>query len=318
MTQIVVYSQNVSCDSTSERLQDKYGDDFSFSNRVHHVIDQLQSKEVDVVILNEIRYADNVTLVINSLESKGFIAKKFANNSSQLTLCNIMAISKKSEWIPKLWKHLWVAKDENDHPCLRDTHSLIEGDRHGRSAGVVYLHHKKSKQQVCILGSHVMPFGDVKYAQQNALLSLNKENSSVPTIIAGDMNRFWNENDTFQEQLKLYNLIEAMPTKLVIPLSANENIIKDNEDVGTFMPWPTDEKIYSMKLYEPMSTSRLDTQLYSHDTSMITCEQVVSKATMLHKPDESEPQKYVNQTRHMLNLRMASDHTAIIGRYMIY
>lgn len=168
--------------------------------------------------------------------------------------------------------------------------------------------------------SHVVPFGEIKVKQQNALLSLSPKNMLshpvIPTVIVGDLNRFYDEKEQFAKQLLTYNTLEAVPQKLIIPRE-KEEIVLYGKDVGTFSPWPTDVKIYEKILKEPICKSPLDVQVYSNDSSVITNESTVMYAAMLKSPNEEPPPDGRNPIRHMLDKRMASDHIAIIGTYII-
>ena len=161
--------------------------------------------------------------------------------------------------------------------------------------------------------SHVVPVGDVKKKQQNALMSASSENlkSKMPTIITGDFNRFPEEVKQFQQQLEEYKLVDAVPTKMIIP--GYGEIVKD-EDIGTFTPWPIDG-IYNEKIDKPMSVSRLDVQLFTKDTSLIKLKSSESRAVMFSDPNLDSPKENVNKIRHILDRRMATDHLALICLY---
>ena len=180
------------------------------------------------------------------------------------------------------------------------------------------------KTQVCVLVSHVVPFGDVKIHQQNALLSLSGENLKrkppVPTIIVGDLNRFWDDREVFDKQLQKYKVCEAKPKKLIIRHRHNEKNIQEEfegRDVGTFSPWPTDSAVYERLLKEPISKSPLDVQLLTDDTSLIEEETTETYAAMMREPNKHTPPRGRDPVRHKLDKRMASDHLAILGKYQV-
>nr|CAB3260736.1 uncharacterized protein LOC100175991 [Phallusia mammillata] len=320
---IVVYSQNVSCDIHSEKLKDMpgMGEEYSFSNRIKQVVKSIVHNRPDVVALNEVRYKEFVNELIALLEEQGYMAQSFANNDGHMSFNNILAISETSEWEVMHWKHKWVAVDQLEQPYLEDKHCVIEGDPHGRGAGIAYLKHKTTNLQVCVLVSHVIPFGKVKTQQQNALLSLSQKNMQsqppIPTMIVGDLNRFYDEKEQFSEQLLEYHMLEAVPQQFIIPTETEEIRLK-GEDIGTFSPWPTDMKMYDKLLKEPISKSPLDVHVYTNDPSLIRNESVITYASMLKSPNRDPPPDGRNPVRHMLDRRMASDHIAIIGRYSMF
>ena len=167
----------------------------------------------------------------------------------------------------------------------------------------------------------MVPFGDVKFNQQKALLSLNKTNSreSIPTIIVGDVNRFPEEEEQFNKSLKDYNLLEVKPNRLVIPYKNGEvDNITSKEDIGTFTPWPTD-KIYNEKISTPLQQSRLDAHVYSNDRNLVEVCEAEVRAVMfqdISRP-QTPPRKGFNKIRYILDRKMASDHMPIITRYKI-
>ena len=164
--------------------------------------------------------------------------------------------------------------------------------------------------------SHVVPFGEVKKHQQNALMSANLDNlrNKLPTIIAGDMNRFPEEAHHFRQQLNDYQLVEAEPTRMVIP---EFKVITNSEDIGTFTPWPID-KIYPEKIGKPMKESQLDVQLYTKNKKFIKLESSETRAVMFKEPNEDPAPKDIDKTRHILNQKMASDHLALLCTYTVY
>ena len=178
--------------------------------------------------------------------------------------------------------------------------------------------------QVCVLASHVTPFGDVKVKQQNSLFSINQINlnlpSPTPSILVGDYNRFADEDEDFQNRLKIYGLVEANSTRLEIPIpQAKSKTYKNKQDIGTFNPWPSDSNIYEEKLREPLSNSRLDVQLCTDNPAMILVKDVYTRASMYKVPEKitTEERENVNDVRRLLDCTMTSDHLAIIGEYVI-
>nr|XP_002131393.1 uncharacterized protein LOC100175991 [Ciona intestinalis] len=314
-----VLSQNVSCDTHSVKLTSSLGDEFSFENRIKVTIDNLAKLKADVIALNEIRIKEKVEFTKQLLENKGFSVFLFWNNENDMSFRNIIAISKQSKWNQTKWEHKWVSVNEQNQPCLSNVFSTIQGDQHGRCVGIVYLQHKDTKKQVCVAVSHVVPFGEVKYLQQKALMSLNIDNHKldppVSTIIAGDLNRFDEDKEIFQQQIKNFKLQELQFSKLVIKHSQN-NLIRTNKDVGTFNPWPVDKMLYEDKSYmaQPMSYSKLDLQVCSND---MTIKQAEVHASMLKPPNLTEPSPGVNEVRHILDKVMSSDHLAVLGEYEI-
>ena len=147
-----------------------------------------------------------------------------------------------------------------------------------------------------------------------------KENTSIPTIIAGDLNRFFEEKDDFQKTLFEYNLKEAKSNKLVIPSSPNDQVFNNEEDIGTFNPWPTDERIYNVILNEPLGNSRLDVQLCTNNADLINVKDVYTRASMYRTPGSNPPvssKEGLNHVRKLLHYTMTSDHLAIVGEYEI-
>ena len=178
--------------------------------------------------------------------------------------------------------------------------------------------------QVCVLTSHVCAFGDVKFKQHKALFSINNTNSQdeppIPTILVGDFNRFLNEQESFKERLTTYNLLEAKPKMLVIPSSSEnltEKTFKDDDDIGTFQPWPTDVEVYEDMLREPLSKSRLDVQLCTDNSRLIEVKDIYIRASMYKSLPESKAPDGINAVRHLLNCTMSSDHLALVGSYEI-
>ena len=53
------------------------------------------------------------------------------------------------QWIIEKSFGRWVAH-ENGKPCLLPEFTLMEGDKYGRCAGVIYLKHKENQQKVYI------------------------------------------------------------------------------------------------------------------------------------------------------------------------
>ena len=177
--------------------------------------------------------------------------------------------------------------------------------------------------QVCVAVSHVVPFGEAKFNQQKALFSLNETNSrkGIPTIIVGDVNRFPDEEEQFNESLKDYDLLEVKPNRLVIPYEKDgeADIITSKEDIGTFTPWPVEEKIYNEKKSTPLQQSRLDAHVYSNDRNLVEVCEAEVRAVMfqdISRPETPPPQGF-NKIRYILDQKMASDHMPIITTYKI-
>ena len=147
------------------------------------------------------------------------------------------------------------------------------------------------------------------------------KNPKIPSIIVGDFNRFENENQDFQRRLKQYDLTEAKSNRLLIPDTDNTSYlleIRENENIGTFNPWPSDEKIHDEKMKEPLKNSRLDVQLCSDNGKLVTIKEVFTRASMFKEvADLSEKPKERNDIRHRLHCNMASDHLAIVGTYEV-
>ena len=156
-------------------------------------------------------------------------------------------------------------------------------------------------------------------------MSVNRDNlkNKMPTIIAGDLNRFPEESTKFEKQLRDYELVEAASTTLVIPnfpkskSNPNFTVITNYEDIGTFTPWPID-KIYEEKISKPMKESRLDVQLYTKNENLIKLESSEVKAVMFASPEKEPAPTGINKTRHILNRKMASDHLVVICTYTVF
>ena len=163
--------------------------------------------------------------------------------------------------------------------------------------------------------SHVVPFGDVKKVQQNALFSISRKNSalSLPTILVGDYNRFPEEEESFLKQLDFYNVLEAIPSKLVIP---GIDPIETPEDIGTFTPWPND-RMYEAKIGHPMRESRLDLHAYTNNAKLIKLKSCRVQASMFSTPGPVTGTDKYNKVRYCLDRRMASDHLAIISSFEV-
>ena len=175
--------------------------------------------------------------------------------------------------------------------------------------------------------SHVVPFGDVKFDQQKALFTLNRTNlrKRIPTIIVGDVNRFPEEEEQFNKSLEDYNLLEVKPNRLVIPYEKEKDIdkkfdyITSEEDIGTFTPWPIEEKIYNEKKPTPLRKSRLDAHVYTDDPELVEVCEAEVRAVMFYpisRPQTPPPQGF-NKIRYILDRKMASDHMPIITTYKI-
>ena len=180
--------------------------------------------------------------------------------------------------------------------------------------------------QVCVAVSHVVPFGEAKFNQQKALFSLNETNSrkGIPTIIVGDVNRFPEDEEQFNEYLKDYDLLEVKPNRLVIPYEKEEDIdkkfdyITSEKDIGTYTPWSV-EKIYNEKKSTPLQKSRVDAHVYTDDPKLVKVCEAEVRAVMLEdisRPETPPPQGF-NKIRYILDQKMASDHMAIITTYKI-
>ena len=171
--------------------------------------------------------------------------------------------------------------------------------------------------------SHVVPFGEAKFNQQKALLSLNETNSrkGIPTIIVGDVNRFPEDEEQFNEYLKDYHLLEVEPNRLVIPYEKDgeADIITSKEDIGTYTPWFVEQKLYNEKKSTPLQESRLDAHVYSNDHNLVEVCEAEVRAVMLEdisRPKTPPPQGF-NKIRYILDQKMVSDHMAIITTYKI-
>ena len=139
----------------------------------------------------------------------------------------------------------------------------------------------------------------------------------MPTIIVGDLNRFSEEKEVFDKQLQKYEVREAKPTKFIIRHETHDQEFR-GKDVGTFSPWPTDQKIYQWLSEVPMSESRLDVHLLTDDHTLIREKTTEIYAAMMKEPNESTPPKGWDPVRHKLDKVMASDHLAILGTYVVY
>lgn len=174
---------------------------------------------------------------------------------------------------------------------------------------------------MCIAVSHVVPFGEVKANQQNALFSLNTTNMKltppVPTLVIGDLNRFAEDDKQFQSQLLEYELKESVASKLIIPnIDDGKNLeFYEPNDIGTFTPWPVELKVHQLLIDQPLGESKLDVQIYS-DCDLIQREETVNKAAMTRAPNQ-EIVAGRDRIRHMIDKNMASDHLAIIGTYLV-
>uniref|UniRef100_H2YQH0 Endonuclease/exonuclease/phosphatase domain-containing protein n=1 Tax=Ciona savignyi TaxID=51511 RepID=H2YQH0_CIOSA len=324
---ISVVSQNVSCDTHSQKLESALGKEFSFRNRITKTIENIVRLKPDVIALNEIRLSNNVEYTEKKMIENGYTAFNFANNPHDLAFRNIIAISnKQKEWKLISKEHKWLNVNERNQPCLSTELKLIEGDSHGRCVGLLYLQHT-SKKKVCVAVTHVVPFGKVKYLQQQAMMSVNLENLQqappIPTIIAGDLNRFWDESDVFDQHLEKYKLQELNPTELVIKYGTTEmKYLKG--DVGTFTPWPVDSVLYNDTSYmkNPMEKSRLDVQLCTTSTSSMDLISIIRAevhASMLLSPNtNAEPNPNIDKVRQILDKTMSSDHLAILGVYKCF
>ena len=75
-------------------------------------------------------------------------------------------------------------------------------------------------------------------------MSINYDDlaNKMLTIIAGDLNRFPKESTELEKQLRVFGLVEAASTNLVIPnfprSKSNPNfaVITNYQDIGTFTP----------------------------------------------------------------------------------
>ena len=163
----------------------------------------------------------------------------------------------------------------------------------------------------------------MKKKQQNALFSINpinlNKNPKIPSILVGDLNRFKDEDKDFQQRLKDYRLVEAKSNKLVIPNLKNSLGPQTfyDKNIGTFNPWPTDRKIYSKLLNEPMENSRLDVHLCSDDENLIKIKTIYTRASMLKNSNSVQKWHNIDPVRRLLNSTMTSDHLALIGVYEI-
>ena len=173
----------------------------------------------------------------------------------------------------------------------------------------------------------MVPFGEAKFNQQKALFTLNETNSKkkIPTIIVGDVNRFPEEEEQFHKSLEDYNLLEVKPNRLVIPYEKEKDIdkkfdyITSEKDIGTFTPWPIEEKIYNEKKSTPLQQSRLDAHVYSNDRNLVEVCEAEVRAVMfqdISRP-QTPPREGFNKIRYILDRKMASDHMPIITRYKI-
>jgi len=311
---ILVFSMNVSCDKHSQRQTDEYGEQYTFPKRFKEVFKTISSIQPDVIGLNEIRHQTNVDLV-ESLLSKNYEVKAYANNDGDLSFRNVLAVKKDSCWQPVQWDMFWLAEIDNKLTLSR-TETKIEGDPFGRGVVLVKVQHKQMNHFMYLAVSHVLPFGDIKSRQRASLFSLRDISQGLPLVIVGDVNRFDDEEAHFTDQKKEYDMHEPDLTKLQIYKDGQViKTITDDRDIGTFNPWPTDVSVYDRLRKEPLKNSRLDLQL--HNGKHFKSEYLYAVATCLLPLNEEPPtEKDYDKVRFMIDRRLASDHIGLLGSYV--